>query len=188
MSVVAKGLVNPWSLAFLPDGSMLVTERPGRLRVIRDGVLDPTPVAGVPAVKAQRLSGLMDVALHPRFAENRFIYLTFSKPREDGMLATALARASLRRPRAERGEGDLRRRAVVERRRRLRLAHRSGATAWHATACLVEKATEGQDTTVHKGKIPRLRDDGLGAPDNPFVGKPASSRKSTAMGTGTRSG
>ena len=61
--------------------------------------------------KAQRLSGLMDVALHPRFAENRFIYLTFSKPREDGMLATALARASLRRPRAERGEGDLRRRA-----------------------------------------------------------------------------
>ena len=93
VSVVAKGLVNPWSLAFLPDGSMLVTERPGRLRVIRDGVLDPTPVAGVPAVKAQRLSGLMDIALHPRFAENRFIYLTFSKPREDGMLATALARA-----------------------------------------------------------------------------------------------
>ena len=71
VSVVAKGLVNPWSLVFLPDGSMLVTERPGRLRIIRDGVLDPTPVAGVPAVKAQRLSGLMDIALHPRFAENR---------------------------------------------------------------------------------------------------------------------
>ena len=78
---------------FLPDGSMLVTERPGRLRVIRDGVLDPTPITGVPAVKAQRLSGLMDVALHPRFAENKVIYLTFNKPREDGMLATALARA-----------------------------------------------------------------------------------------------
>jgi glucose/arabinose dehydrogenase len=92
VSVVAKGLVNPWSLVFLPDGSMLVTERPGRLRVVRDGVLDPTPVTGLPPVRAQRLSGLMDLALHPRFAENRLVYWTFSKPREDGMLATTLAR------------------------------------------------------------------------------------------------
>src|SRR5262249_18187462 len=65
--VPIKGLVQPWSLAFLPDGSILVTERPGRLRVVRNGVLDPKPVAGVPQVQATGLAGLMDLALHPRF-------------------------------------------------------------------------------------------------------------------------
>src|SRR5687767_4529963 len=64
---VAKGLSFPWSLAFLPDGAMLVTERPGRLRIIRNGVLDPTPVAGSPTPFVLRLDGLMDIALHPRF-------------------------------------------------------------------------------------------------------------------------
>ena len=77
---VANGLANPWSLAFLPDGAMLVTERPGRLRVIRNGVLDPKPVAGVPEVYSLRLDGLMDMALHPRFAENRLVYLAYAKP------------------------------------------------------------------------------------------------------------
>src|SRR6202521_5429573 len=68
LTVVTKGLVHPWGLAFLPDGSMLVTERPGRLRVVRDGVLDPKPITGVPEVRAKALGGLQDVALHPRFA------------------------------------------------------------------------------------------------------------------------
>ena len=65
---MVRGLANPWSLVWLPDGAMLVTERPGRLRVIRKGVLDPKPVEGVPAVFAAGLTGLMDVALHPQFA------------------------------------------------------------------------------------------------------------------------
>jgi glucose/arabinose dehydrogenase len=78
--VVARGFEQPWSLAFLPDGTMLVTERPGRLRVIRRGVLDPAPVAGVPTVRSAGLQGLMDVVLHPRFAENRFVYLAYHKP------------------------------------------------------------------------------------------------------------
>jgi glucose/arabinose dehydrogenase len=78
--VVARGLVHPWSLAFLPDGGLLVTERPGRLRIVRDGALDPRPLAGVPTVRASGLSGLMDVALHPRFAENHYVYLTYTKP------------------------------------------------------------------------------------------------------------
>jgi glucose/arabinose dehydrogenase len=77
---VASGLANPWSIAFLPDGDLLVTERPGRLRLIRKGQLDPKPVPGVPAVAALRLDGLMDIALHPRFAENKLVYLTYSKP------------------------------------------------------------------------------------------------------------
>src|SRR6059036_2754101 len=69
--VVTKGLSHPWSLAFLPDGSMLVSERAGRLRLIKDGILEPNPIPGVPQVFAQQLSGLMDVTLHPRFSENR---------------------------------------------------------------------------------------------------------------------
>src|SRR5437667_8258770 len=65
--VVTRGLQQPWSMAFLPDGTMLVTERPGRLRMIRDGALDPKPLTGVPHVRADGLQGLMDVALQPRF-------------------------------------------------------------------------------------------------------------------------
>src|SRR5262245_19622346 len=71
---------------------MLVTERGGRLRIIRKGVLDPQPVAGVPVVRAAGLSGLMDIALHPRFAENNFIYLSYTKPLEGEKTTLAVAR------------------------------------------------------------------------------------------------
>src|SRR5437667_9215435 len=78
--VVTKGLEQPWSMAFLPDGSILVTERPGRLRIVRNSVLDPNPIAGVPRVQAQGLGGLMDLALHPRFSANKLIYYAYHKP------------------------------------------------------------------------------------------------------------
>ena len=85
VAVVTTGLTYPWGLAFLPDGGILVTERLGSLRRIRDGVLDPTPIAGVPEVSTGPvLSGLMDVAVHPRFGENRLVYLTYSKPWSTG--------------------------------------------------------------------------------------------------------
>ena len=75
--VVTKGLSHPWGLEFLPNGDMLVTERSGQLRVIRDGVLDPTPIPGTPEVyTGARLAGLMDIALHPRYTENELVYLT----------------------------------------------------------------------------------------------------------------
>ena len=78
--VVARGLSHPWSLAFLPDGSVLVTERAGRLRVVRNGVLDQNPVAGTPPVVSRgTMAGLMDIALHPRFAENKWIYISYHK-------------------------------------------------------------------------------------------------------------
>ena len=92
--VVTRELSHPWALAFLPDGGMLVTERAGRLRVIRDGVLDPRPIAGVPEVHAVGAAGLMDIALHPRFAENRLVYFTYSQPGDDGVRVT-LARGRL---------------------------------------------------------------------------------------------
>src|SRR5688572_26551018 len=91
---VATGLSHPWSLAFLPDGSLLVTERAGRLRIVRNGVLDPKPIAGVPAVYDGRLAGLLDIALHPRFRENRIVYLSYSRVRADKRSTTVLARAT----------------------------------------------------------------------------------------------
>jgi aldose sugar dehydrogenase len=82
--VATKGLNQPWSMAFLPDGAgnltILITERPGRLRSVRNGVLDPTPVEGLPAIQAAGLAGLMDVQLHPKFAENKLVYITYHKP------------------------------------------------------------------------------------------------------------
>src|ERR1700739_4783405 len=74
---IASGLWHPWSLAWLPNGDMLVTERNGKLRTVRDGKLDPDPVPGVPAVHSVRLSGLMEVLPHPNFAQNHWIYLTY---------------------------------------------------------------------------------------------------------------
>ena len=77
---VTKGLNQPWSMAFLPDGRILVTERGGKLRIVKDGVLDPNPVEGLPAdIQAQGLAGLMDIQLHPKFAENKLVYITYHK-------------------------------------------------------------------------------------------------------------
>ena len=174
LSVVARGLANPWSMTWLPDGSVLVTERPGRLRIIRNGVLDPAPIAGVPAVKAQRLSGLMDVVLHPRFAENRVIYLTYNKGRDDGMMATVLARGRFDgtsltdmkdifvvEPWWD-GAGGSASRVVFGRDGMLYMSSGSGGGV---------NGVQGQDTAITKGKILRLRDDGTVPPDNPFVGR-----------------
>lgn len=92
VKVVTAGLENPWGLAFLPDGRMLVSERPGRLRVVAaDGRLDPRPVAGVPAVAARGQGGLLDVALHPAFADNGWVYLSYAGAGEGGV-GTEVAR------------------------------------------------------------------------------------------------
>ena len=90
VSVVTKNVVRPWGIAFLPNGDLLVTERnsltagePGRLRVIRNGVLDPTPLGPLPDMLAEGLGGMMDVSLHPQFAQNGLIYFTYSKRHTD---------------------------------------------------------------------------------------------------------
>ena len=90
---LTEGLVNPWGLAFLPDGKMLVTERPGRLRVVSaDGKQLSPPVSGIPMVDARNQGGLLDVALDPAFQKNGLVYLSFSEPREGGANNTALMR------------------------------------------------------------------------------------------------
>jgi glucose/arabinose dehydrogenase len=175
---VTKGFNQPWSMAFLPDGSILVTERPGRLRIVRDGVLDPKPVAGVPAVQAGNLAGLMDIALHPRFQENKLVYLTYHKP-----VAAAAAgpggggNAGTITLARGRWEGN----ALVDVRDIF-----SAMPTGNASRMVFGKdgmiymsvgvgdppnASLAQDTNSLAGKVLRLRDDGSVPADNPFVGR-----------------
>jgi len=165
--VVAHGLSHPWGLAFLPGGDMLVTERSGQLRVIRNGVLDPVPVAGVPKVQAQGLSGLMDIALHPRFADNGYVYLTYTKPLGPDKTTLALAR----------GKWDGKALTNVN---DIFIAEGAGGAARVAfgrdgSLYMTTGGGAGdgaQDGNNHGGKVLRLKDDGTAPADNPFAGKP----------------
>jgi glucose/arabinose dehydrogenase len=96
VTVVTKGLDHPWGMAFLPDGSMLVTERPGRLRIVRDGKLDPAPIAGLPKVRAAVIGGLQDIELDPKFKRNHLLYLSYSKPNSQDESVSTLAVAQAR--------------------------------------------------------------------------------------------
>jgi glucose/arabinose dehydrogenase len=180
---VVTGLSHPWSLAFLPDGSMLVTEREGRLRLVRDGVLDPKPIAGVPAVRAVALSGLLDVALHPRFAENRVLYLTYSKAREDNLTTTALVRARFDPP-SPGGFGGASGNTLTDVKEIFVANNWSKSTTNYGGRIAFDRAgflyltigerqepERAQNGNDHGGKVLRLRDDGSVPPDNPFVGK-----------------
>lgn len=95
VETIAEGLENPWSVEKLPDGSYLISERSGRLRVVREGKLEPEPVRGTPEVWARGQGGLLDIELHPKFAENGWIYLSYSKPVRKGAL-TAIVRGRIR--------------------------------------------------------------------------------------------
>ena len=170
VSVVTGGLEHPWAIAFLPDGSMLVTERPGRLRIVRDGVLDPHAVSGVPQVRTDGNGGLMDVAVHPQFADNRLVYLTYTKPVGDGRGAPALARGRLDAgaltdvrdllvTEAYEGNSGLNGRVVFGR----------DGQVYMSTGGRVRAVA--QDPMSLRGKILRLNDDGSVPRDNPFVGR-----------------
>ena len=187
--VVTKALSYPWSLAFLPDGTMLVTERSGRLRIIRNGVLDPQPVAGGPTAYSAGVSGLpgavhgyMDVTLHPRFAENRFIYLAYTKPLDDKRRTVAVARGkwdgkALTEMKdifvADEGTGTA-----------TRLAFGRDGTLFMTTSGSGVPADPNspQNPNSQAGKILRLRDDGGIPSDNPFAGKPGAKPEVYALG------
>ena len=173
LSVVTKGLQNPWDLEFLPDGSMLVTERPGRLRIVRNGVLEPNAVTGLPAIGAQRLGGLQDIALHPKFAENRLLYFTYSKTDGKGLIMSALGRGRFENGALTNvqeliaaepwwnGAGGAASRIVFD---------RDGLLFW-ATGSTPD-TRESQEPDSLRGKVLRLTDEGRPAPGNPFAGRP----------------
>lgn len=174
---VVDGFVNPWGLAFLPGGDLLVTERPGRLRLVRGGKLLPTPVTGVPAVVAAGQGGLLDVVVHPNFAQNRYVYLTYSK-QVNGGSTTALHRAKLVNDALVEGQDIF----VAD--TRGRPGHFGSRIAFDGKGHLFmtvgdrQAPPEGdlpahpaQDLSTHQGKVLRLMEDGTVPKDNPFVGR-----------------
>jgi aldose sugar dehydrogenase len=173
---LTAGLENPWGLAFLPDGRMLVTERPGRLRIIAaDGSLDPQPVRGLPPIAAVGQGGLLDVALHPDYAKNGWLYLSYAGPARTGERGqgTEVLRARL-------DGGALKDIQVI-----FRMQPKT-TTAYHFGSRLVfdrqgllyitlgdrGDMDRAQKLDDHAGSVIRLHDDGRVPADNPFVGKP----------------
>jgi aldose sugar dehydrogenase len=168
---VARGLEHPWGLAFLPDGRMLVTERPGRLRLVSRGGELSQPLTGVPEVRAGGQGGLLDVALGPRFAQDRLVYLSLSEPGPGGA-GTAVARGRL----GERGLEDTR---VIWRQEPKvgtnihwgsRLVFRPDGTLF-VTLGDRNSREYVQDLATTIGKIVRINADGTVPRDNPFVGR-----------------
>jgi glucose/arabinose dehydrogenase len=168
---VVDGLEHPWGMAFLPDGSILVTERPGRLRLVRNGVLEPEPIAGVPEVWARGQGGLLDVALHPDFERNRLVYLSYSKPGPNGA-TTAVARGRLVDGRLEDVEDIFVADAWTNRGQHFgsRLVFDGKG---HLFISVGDRGVmqEAQNPSNHQGTIIRLHDDGRVPADNPFVGR-----------------
>ena len=190
VTVVTKQLQNPWGLAFLPNGDMLVTERPGRLRIVRGGVLDATSVAGMPTIRAASIGGLQDVVLHPDFRRNQLVYFSYSKPdaQDEKLSSLAVARgrfdgggaltdvedifvakdwysAAMSTENGRccgQGPSDASFGARMAFGRDGMLYVASGDRNWG------EKA---QEPSSHLGKMLRIRDDGKAPRDNPFVGK-----------------
>jgi glucose/arabinose dehydrogenase len=170
---VASGLDHPWSLAFLPDGRMLVTERPGRLRVVSaDGRLLPEPVRGVPEVSARNQGGLFDVVLHPRFAENGLLFLTYAAPVDGGSL-TRIARARLA------GDALLEFRPIFDSApTNTTVMHYGGRLAIGADGTLHLTTGDRRDDMRAQrpgdlnGKLIRIDADGRPPADNPFLGRP----------------
>jgi glucose/arabinose dehydrogenase len=178
--VPIKGLNRPFAMAFLPDGSVLVTERAGRLRIIRNGVVDPRAIAGMPDTLDVRLKGLQDLALHPQFAENRLIYFTYYKPKPG---EKDVATAVLGRARWDGGYtlSDVRdlfvadawcaspsaSRIVFDRDGKIFMTVGVPIRGRPGTA----QPEDSQAPGNHVGKVLRLNDDGTAPADNPFVGK-----------------
>jgi glucose/arabinose dehydrogenase len=180
LTTVAEGLEHPWSIAFLPDGDMLVTERPGRLRIVRDGALLPNAVTGLPSARVGGQGGYQEVAVHPDFANNRLIYLSYAKPNADGSQSTtAIVRGRLENDRVSAVEEVFEAQAWSEGR-----GHYGAKLAFHPEGYLFfsvgdrQVPPEGdleshpaQDPSNHFGTINRIHDDGRIPDDNPFVGR-----------------
>ena len=178
--IVTRELSYPEGLAFLPDGGMLVTERAGRLRLIRDGELDPRPISGVPAVsRDHRVAGLWDIALHPRFEETQLVYLTYSKPSREGatpVLARGRFDGTALTDVQEVFVSDAKDAGITpgDGAAMARILFGPDGLLYMTTGGAIRSGTTGplaQDPSSHAGKVLRLREDGSAPDDNPFVGR-----------------
>jgi glucose/arabinose dehydrogenase len=175
-TALVRGLKNPWSLAWLPNGEMLVTERGGTLRrITADLKLDPQPIEGVPRVKVAGQAGLFDVVPHPQYASNGWLYLAYAEPSptDDGEYGTALMRARLRDGRLVDQEKLF---AMAPKSRRG--FHLGGRIVFDGKGFLYltlgdrGEMSRAQASRDHAGSVIRLHDDGRVPADNPFIGKP----------------
>lgn len=177
---VVDDLSNPWSVAWLPSGDMLVTERSGRLRIVRDGTLLRDPVGGVPEVRARGQGGLLDVALHPDFESNRLLYLSFARQHEDGGVSTVVVRGRFENDALagveeiwvaqSRGRDHFGSRLAFDADNYLYIT--AGDRQVSPRGGLAElSAHPAQDLSTHHGVVVRLHDDGRIPADNPFVGQ-----------------
>jgi len=174
---VARGLVNPWALAFLPDGRMLVTEKPGRLRIVDAQGRVSAPLAGMLPVANVGQCGLLDVALDPKFAENRTLYWTFAEPGGGGTNGTAVARARLDGPAGQERLADVR--VIFRQAPKLdsrlhcgsRIAFDRAGHLWVGLGDRFSGKDSAQTTDNHIGKVVRIAADGAVPADNPFTGK-----------------
>lgn len=196
VSVVARGVNRPWSLAFLPKGDMLITERGGALRLVRDGVLVDEPIAGVPDdVLARSLAGMMEVAVHPHFADNGYVYLTYTRQVSGREGTVALVRGKFDGTSlvdvedvfvAEPWGGSIAaaRLAFVpgEDIMYMTMGGAFGADLVDGTQSFFGHAKLAQDPNSHAGKTLRLRLDGSVPDDNPFVGKEGHKPEVYSMG------
>jgi len=188
VTTVTEGLDKPWGLALLPDGRMLVSERPGRLRVVgKDGRLDPAPVAGLPRVDAQGQGGLLDVALHPKYRDNGWVYWSYAQRDAAGANGTEVARGRLAG-----GPGAWRMDNVEV---IFRMAPKSGAGLHFGSRLVFDRdgllyvtlgdrgeMARAQRLDDHAGKILRLADDGRPVPGNPFARDPKAKPEIFSLG------
>jgi len=173
---VVERVEHPWGLAFLPDGRMLVTERAGRLRIVgRDGKLAPQPVGGLPKIEEYGQGGLLDVALHPRFAENGLVYLSFAE-RGDGGYGTAVLRGRLAGPIEKAALENVE--VIYRQQPKSRGGRHFGSRLVFDRAgfLYVTQGDRGEQDRAPKlddlaGKVVRLHDDGRVPKDNPFAGR-----------------
>lgn len=177
VQTVARGLRNPWAIDFLPDGSMLVTERAGTLRRITPSGKVGAPIAGLPAIDVAGQGGLLDVTVHPDFRRNRLVYFTYAEPGPNGTNGTAAARGRL--------SADYKRltrvtRIFSQRRKVASVLHFGSRILFdrkgHVFISLGERSLESvrgqaQKLDSHLGKVVRLNEDGSVPDDNPFVGR-----------------
>lgn len=168
---VARGLENPWGLGFLPDGRMLVTERPGRLRIVDKTGTVSKPLAGVPEVFARGQGGLLDVALDPDFQENGYVYLSFVEPGKGGG-GTAAGRGRLMEDRLE--DFKVIFRQVPKADTRVHFGSRmvfSRDKKLFITIGERGQRERAQDFSIHRGQVVRVMPDGTVPGDNPFAGR-----------------
>ncbi len=178
-TTVLEGLERPWSIAWLPDGAMLITERPGRVRIVRNGTLDPNPIAGVPEVFAVNQGGLMDVSVHPNFQQNRLVYFTYSHGSNQAN-RTRVAKATFDGSTLKNWE------VIFEvSQTKAQGQHFGSRIVWLPDNTMLVAIGDGgnpptkldgdwirkqaQNLNSHLGKVVRLNDDGSIPQDNPFT-------------------